>query len=74
MVDALFRHLRKVFTKKLFLQFYRPKDLVPTSQIDLANLDLRALASSVLNAKFLVFSTPNTKKQPSLDVPNLKTF
>ena len=74
MVDALFRHLRKVFTNKLFLQFYCPKDSVPTSHIDLANLDLRALASSVLNDKFLVFRTPNTKKQPSSDVPNLKVF
>ena len=74
MVDALFRHPRKVFTNKLFLQIYWPKDSVPTSHIDLANLDLRALASSVLNDKFLVFRTPNTKKQPSSDVPNLKVF
>ena len=74
MVDALFRHPRKVFTNKLFLQFYWPKDSVPTSHIDLANLDLRALASSVLNDKFLVFRTPNTKKKPSSDVPNLKVF
>ena len=36
------------------------------------NTTLRALASGVLNAKFLAFSTPYTKKPPPFDVSNAK--
>lgn len=33
-------------------------------------MNLRALVSDVLNAKFLAFSTPNTKNPPISHVPN----
>ena len=38
------------------------------------NLIIRAFSSSVSNAKYLAFSTPNTKNKPSWGVSNAKNF
>ena len=35
---------------------------------------IRAIPSGLLNAKYLIFDTPNIKNQPSLDISNLKIF
>ena len=36
--------------------------------------EIRAFSSGVLNAKYLIFGTPNTKNQLSSSISNLKKF
>ena len=63
----LYSHIRVLL--RVIIQFVLVSEHLTFIRI---NTTLRALASGILNAKFLAFSTPYTKKPPPFDVSNAK--